>query len=429
MLDLRSALNIIRPDDYHIWINTGLSLKELGDIGLGLWLDWSYGYADFDRQEAIEKWESFKPESISYRSIFTKAQELGWVNVAKRVQSNIINSDGNLLTTDDAWIAADELAKNAASPNYLIDGVLESKTHGLLAGGSQAFKSFCVLKMAHSICTGKDFFGHTVYETGKVLYICGEGMGALGRRIRALNIVDGDIGDKLIVKKTPLAIDNIADMGWLRQQINTLHPVLVVFDTFSSLATSTVENANEEVARTLRMVTECCSDNGTSSIIVHHYGKDADKGSRGASSFKANVDFELSMRRDSLESMTAALTCVKSKDGEFFDEILIKAHVVDIGLIKQNGHHATSLVLKSAANTDMLGSRQSKALDVIKRLIFEDGIEDGKIIGVNKTQISKALIDAFRDTMANPRKVPFETLPELVDKGILGEKDDFYWII
>jgi RecA-family ATPase len=216
-------------------------------------------------------------------------------------------------------------------------------------------------------------------------------------------------------------------MDWLRQQINLFHPALIIFDTFSSLATSTGENVNEEVARTLRMVTDCCSENGTSSIIVHHYGKDTERGSRGASAFSANVDFELSMRRDPNSDMAAVITCKKSKDGEYFDDINIKAQVIDLGMPKQNGHSTTSLVLKRVDN--LLGSRQQKALDVIKRLILDEGIEDGKIIGVNKTQISKALINAFRDTMANPRKVPFETLPELVDKGIIGEKDDFYWVI
>jgi RecA-family ATPase len=334
--------------------------------------------------------------------------------------------DSKIKEDNDQWVTASELAQNATAPEYLIDGILESKTHGLLAGGSQAFKSFCVLKMAHSICTGRDFFGYTVYKTGKVLYICGEGMGALGRRIRALNIVDGDIGDNLIVKRSPLAIDNIADMDWLRQQINLFHPALIIFDTFSSLATSTGENVNEEVARTLRMVTDSCSDNGTTSIIVHHYGKDTDRGSRGASAFSANVDFELSMRRDPNSDMAAVITCKKSKDGEYFEDINIKAQVVDLGMPKQNGHSTTSLVLKRVDN--MLGARQQKALDTIKRLILIDGIDDKDIIGVQETQLRRALLDAFRGSLANPSKVFYETIPELKDKGLLAEKDGFFWI-
>lgn len=38
---LRSALLSMRADDYHLWIKVGLALKTLGDVGRGLWLEWS----------------------------------------------------------------------------------------------------------------------------------------------------------------------------------------------------------------------------------------------------------------------------------------------------------------------------------------------------------------------------------------------------
>ena len=297
----------------------------------------------------------------------------------------------------------------------------------MLSGASQAFKSFCVLKIAHSICTGTDFFGHCVYETGKVLYICGEGMGALGRRIRAINIVEGAIGDNLIIKKKPLSIDNLAEMDWLRNQINEIHPVLVIFDTFSSLATSTVENSNEEVARTLRIVKDACSDNGTSSIIVHHFGKDAEKGSRGASAFKANVDFEMSMKRDMNFPLSATLTCVKSKDGDYFEDVLIKAHVVDIGLVRQDGSMASSLVLKPT--NCLLGPRQDKALKSMEKLILEHGYLSDGILGIDETALRKRFIEDFKESLSNPYKVFAETIPELKEKKVIAEKEGFFWVL
>ena len=38
---LRSALLSMRADDYQLWIKVGLALKTLGDVGRGLWLEWS----------------------------------------------------------------------------------------------------------------------------------------------------------------------------------------------------------------------------------------------------------------------------------------------------------------------------------------------------------------------------------------------------
>jgi hypothetical protein len=38
---LRSALLSMKADDYGLWINCGMALKPLGDVGRGLWLEWS----------------------------------------------------------------------------------------------------------------------------------------------------------------------------------------------------------------------------------------------------------------------------------------------------------------------------------------------------------------------------------------------------
>jgi len=214
-----------------------------------------------------------------------------------------------------AWISADDMCKAATAPVYLINNIIEAKTHGLIAGSSQSFKSFVALKMAHCICTGNDFFGHDVFNTGKVLYICGEGHGALGRRIKALSIVEGAFNDNFFILERPLYIDNIAEMDWLKKSIDDIKPVFVMFDTFSSLATTCKENVNEEVARVLRMVSDCCLDSGCSSLIVHHYGKDTDKGMRGASAFGANIDYEISMTRPDISTLNATMTADNLLEG------------------------------------------------------------------------------------------------------------------
>ena len=58
--DLRSALMSMRADDYELWVRMGLALKELGEIGRGLWMEWSSQSEKFDPRAAALKWESFK---------------------------------------------------------------------------------------------------------------------------------------------------------------------------------------------------------------------------------------------------------------------------------------------------------------------------------------------------------------------------------
>jgi len=92
--NLRSALLSMRSDEYQLWINMGLALKSLGDVGRGLWLEWSLTSekSQKDPLALSRTWEGLQPIRISYRSIFREAQERGWVNPAKNYSKSIHGS-------------------------------------------------------------------------------------------------------------------------------------------------------------------------------------------------------------------------------------------------------------------------------------------------------------------------------------------------
>lgn len=78
--ELRSALLAMRSDEYDLWIKIGLSLRELGDRGRALWLEWSSTSEKFNAQQAAKTWESFKPKGTGYQAVFSEATRHGWVN-------------------------------------------------------------------------------------------------------------------------------------------------------------------------------------------------------------------------------------------------------------------------------------------------------------------------------------------------------------
>lgn len=276
------------------------------------------------------------------------------------------------------WSSGDDLADNAKAPDYLINDILEADSHGILLGASMTFKSFLALELAHCICTGSAFFEHEVFATGKVLYICGEGRGALERRIKALKIVKGGFNNNLMVLDTPINIDGSVNMASLSELINTHTPYLVIFDTFGSLNGGTNENDNSEVGKVLNLVKETCRNGKTSSLIVHHLGKDENRGGRGAVSFKTNVDFLFDMRRTP-DTMTATLSCVKMKDGDNFADIYMNAHVVELGLIRQDGKVTTSLILQPTTapppKEKTLSPDCLNVLNSLNELLDDDGID------------------------------------------------------
>lgn len=54
---------------------------------------------------------------------------------------------------------ADELSVKAKAPNYIVNNILETDSHGILGGSSMAFKTFVAIRLAHSVCTGISFMG------------------------------------------------------------------------------------------------------------------------------------------------------------------------------------------------------------------------------------------------------------------------------
>ena len=80
LTDLRSALNHLGSDDYSQWIEMGHALKSLGELGRGLWLDWSATSSKYHPQEAARKWDSFDPQRTGFRAVFARALLHGWTS-------------------------------------------------------------------------------------------------------------------------------------------------------------------------------------------------------------------------------------------------------------------------------------------------------------------------------------------------------------
>ncbi len=78
--ELRSALLFMRADDRGLWVRIGHALKTLGEVGRGLFLEWSATSEKFDPASDARTWESFKPSHTGYQAVFAEAQRRGWTN-------------------------------------------------------------------------------------------------------------------------------------------------------------------------------------------------------------------------------------------------------------------------------------------------------------------------------------------------------------
>ncbi|KDB86862.1 AAA domain protein [Bordetella bronchiseptica OSU553] len=143
--ELRSALLYMRAEDYHLWVNMGLALRELGETGRGLWMEWSATSEKFDSKDAAKKWNSFKPTGTSYQAVFAEAARHGWVNpgrsdaqlTGRRVQTQLKTS--HKIKLEFAMSSDTETAK----VSYLVDPFLPCKcVVGFFGRGGTAKSSF-----------------------------------------------------------------------------------------------------------------------------------------------------------------------------------------------------------------------------------------------------------------------------------------------
>ena len=318
---------------------------------------------------------------------------------ARGNSNNFNQANGGTFT----FSKGNDLARNAKAPVYLIKGIIEQDKHGILFGASMSFKSFAVLEMAHCIANGRDFMGHKVKQTGAVIYVCGEG--SIEQRVKALVITHGEFkNNDFNLLNDSMRIDNPKDMANLRLAILQIKPVLVIFDTFASLISVTNENDNGAVGAVLNLIRDTCrTEFKTSSITVHHTGKDAEKGMRGASAFEGNVDFALALKRNEsshTRENTTVMTTGKLKDNADFAPICMKAVEVDLGIPNEDEDDLepiTSLVLQKVENfreeKKSLNSEERKVLEVLTKLMTSD----------DAMTPSKTVIDLFPDS---PEKAP-----------------------
>lgn len=85
VLEIKSALGYLDPDDYHTWIQVGQALHAsgAGQQAYGIWSDWSRQSEKFNNEIQAKKWRSFGDDrGLNLESIFAWAQAAGWVNPA-----------------------------------------------------------------------------------------------------------------------------------------------------------------------------------------------------------------------------------------------------------------------------------------------------------------------------------------------------------
>lgn len=236
---------------------------------------------------------------------------------------------------------------------YLVKGLLDRGTYAETYGPSGEGKTFVAMDLAHHVARGVEWRGHKVKQA-PVLYWGFESFGGLAKRAKALSHQYGDApmyfapGDFNLreVEGRRVAGEVLAAMPEM--------PGLIIIDTLSYALMGAEENSNTEMQQFNIGVQALIEHTGACVIVIHHTGKDLNKGARGASSLRAALDTEI-MVNDHV------IRATKQRDMEIGETIGFGLKPVDVGFDEDGEPETSCIVVEASAAVRPVSGRKLRA--------------------------------------------------------------------
>lgn len=211
--------------------------------------------------------------------------------------------------------AAQDALRHSKAP--LVKRVLDQGALSMLYGETNAGKTFVVLDLAAHVAMGREWLGRRVAQTG-VMYVATEGGGGIRKRIRALADRYGETFTQspFILWTGSVDLTKPGDDAQLVECAkHAPAPIgFIVIDTLHRALAGKDENSPEGMGALIKTVDRIREGTGAHVMLLHHPGKEANKGARGHSSLKAALDTELFLRKDEGSPKAGRLEVTKQRD-------------------------------------------------------------------------------------------------------------------
>lgn len=258
---------------------------------------------------------------------------------------------------------------------YLLKGLIHPGDLSVWYGPSGCGKTFLVLHVAHAISVGRSVFGRRV-KPARVMLFALEGSSGFAKRAQAIQDAFG-AASNLIVFRGALPLLNSPRLPeQIIGAIRELDVELVIFDTLSRSMPGADENGPTDMTKMVGIFDRIRHETGAHVLVVHHTGKDEERGGRGHSSLRAAADVEIQVSRD--KTGVRFLHVTKGRDEADGQTYGFNLKVVDMGQDEDGDPITTCIVEESSevprvVETSKLNKGDMEALAWLKDAIMEHG--------------------------------------------------------
>lgn len=306
-------------------------------------------------------------------------------------------------------------------PRPLVEGLISENSFCVMYGAPGSGKSFCALDIGLSISSGMPWHDKQTQQ-GSVLYIAGEGVGGLKRRIKAFQHHHGldSLGSFLTLEQAV----NFRDEPSINRLLRSIDREdgnfnVVIVDTVARALPGSDENSATDMGAFVDACDRIRHHTGAAVLGVHHSGKDPGRGMRGSSALLGAVDTSIEVKN------IEGVICLKNeKQKDHAEHPPIYLNMKEIALL---GGSSVVLELTSGdghqnpIKRPKFGSpRQYAAYQALRNLLIDKKVKKVPVSDWHEAHIVKS-----PDLTPVMRK---DARQQLQDKGLVVITDNMVWI-
>lgn len=265
--------------------------------------------------------------------------------------------------------------------SWLLRPYIERDAIAMLYGDFGTYKSFVTIDWALRISLGMPALGHQwpAKQTDVVL-VSAEGR-ALPQRLRGwcIHNFPGEEPAKVLKRASLYCVEHPVNLSdpicalALVSEIDELmiNPGFVVIDTMSRNSDGRIENSTTDAAAYLATIDQGIRARyGCGVLLTHHVGHAEKSRIRGPIVLAANTDALIRIERPDPEQRIATITVDRLKDSEPPKPQGLRAEIIDLGEVDDDGQPMTTLALEAAEAVQDAKPQQMEARGKAQRQIL-----------------------------------------------------------